>query len=71
MDRSENRKSNVAGMKKEGVTERNANLITQTRCARITNKTNANTEPIVEITIRKENAHFGPPVTAKNGNIAT
>jgi len=69
-DRSKYRKSNVASMKEEGVTERNANSGTQTRCVRITHKTNVNTEPTAEITIRKENAHSGHEATAKKGNTA-
>ena len=58
-------------MKGEGVTERNANSGTQTRCVRTTYKTNVNTEPTAEITTRKENAHSGHEVTAKKGNTAT
>ena len=58
-------------MKREGVTERNANSVIQTRCAKTTRKINVNTETTVKTITRRENAHFGLVVTAKKGTTAT
>jgi len=58
-------------MKREGVTERNANSVIQTRCEKTTRKINVNTETTVKTITQRKNAHFGPAVTAKKGNTAT